>query len=192
MKKLITILVILTVLVGAIFAAAESHQIKITVTIAEVVPAFQLKYKTANSNSNGTAFADAAQRVDSTSVVADLNFESDTASDRLVVVDACIANAAKQSKVYTLTFSDGAFKTSGNNPTTVATPGITAKVGSGPGYGTGVSTSVNGGAVATVTFNGTDRCVANTLVAQAEYQYPKANIAPGTYTADIIMTVATN
>ena len=190
MKKLITILVILTVLVGAIFAAAESHQIKITVTIAEVVPAFQLKYKTANSNSNGTAFADAAQRVDSTSVVADLNFESDTASDRLVVVDACIANAAKQSKVYTLTFSDGVFKD--GQSVAVATPGITAKVGSGPGYGTGVSTSVNGGAVATVTFNGTDRCVANTLVAQAEYQYPKANIAPGTYTADIIMTVATN
>lgn len=189
MKKLITILVILIVLVGAIFAAAESHQIKITVTIAEVVPAFQLKYKTANSNSNGTAFTNAAQRVDSTSVNADLDFESNTASDRLVVVDACIANAAKQSKVYTLTFSDGVFKD--GQSVAVATPEITAKVGSGAGYGTGVSTTVED-EVATVTFNGTDRCVANTLVAQAEYQYPKANIAPGTYTADIIMTVATN
>ncbi len=195
MKKLITIMAILIVLVGAIFAAAESHQIKITVTIAEVVPAFQLKIAntTANSNSAGIAFGSApSTKADDTPVAVNINFESNNDADRKVTVDARIANAAKQSKVYTLTFSDGDFKTSGNNPTTVVSPsGIAAKVGSGAGYGTGVSTEVNG-AVATATFNGTDRCVANTLIAQADYQYPTADIAPGTYTANIVMTVATN
>ena len=43
MKKLITILAILTVLVGAIFADPANHTIKLTVTIAEDVPSYILK-----------------------------------------------------------------------------------------------------------------------------------------------------
>lgn len=188
MKKLITILAILTVLVGAIFADAESHQIKITVTIAETVPAFQLKFNDANSNANSVAF-NGTPKSYNTPVAATIDFESDTAANRAITVDAYLGNTAKQSAQYTLTFSDGDFKTSGNNPVTVASPSsITAIVGSGAGYGTGVSTTVED-EVATVTFNGATRCVANTLIAQAKYQYPKADIAPGSYTANIVMTV---
>ena len=187
MKKVITILAILTVLVGAIFADAESHQIKITVTITETVPAFQLKFNGANSNSTPDTFLNGATRTDSTPVAATIDFESDTAADRTVTVNAYLGNAAKQTASYTLTFSDGVFKD--NEDATVVSPSsITAKVGSGAGYGTGVSTTVNG-AVATSTFTGATRCVADTLIAQADYVYPKSDIAPGTYTANIVMTV---
>ena len=197
MKKLITILVILTVLIGAIFAdTSESHQIKITVTIEETIPAFQLKFtgtdRTANSNATPVTFTNGAERSDNTAATASINFESNDAAARTITVDAYLANTAKQSKVYTLTFTDGAFKTSGENPTTVASPTITAKAGSGAGYGAqyGVSTTVQN-AVATVTFGGTVRCTADTLIAQADYVYPKSDIAPGTYTANIVMTVST-
>ena len=189
MKKLIAVLVILTVLVGAIFADAESHQIKITVTIAETIPAFQLKFNGANSNANAVAFANNAQRTDNTPVAATIDFESNTAADRTVTVNAYLANTAKQTAQYRLTFSDGVFKD--NEDHTVVSPSsITAKVGSGAGYGAqyGVSTAV-ANAVATVTFDGAIRCTADTLIAQAEYLYPKSDIAPGTYTADIVMTV---
>jgi len=186
MKKLITIMAILIVLVGAIFADAESHQIKITVTITETVPAFQLKFNGANSNSGKVVFTNNATRTDNTPVAATIDFESNTAADRTVTVNAHIANDAKQTAQYRLTFSDGVFKD--NQSATVATPAISAKVGSGAGYGTGVSTTVNG-AVATSTFTGATRCVADTLIAQADYVYPKSDIAPGTYTANIVMTV---
>ena len=191
MKNLIAILTIMMVLVGAIFADAESHHIKITVTINETIPSFHLKYNGANSNSTGVAFTGGAERSDNEAVTANINFESNTAADRTVTVGAYIANAAKQTASYRLTFSDGAFKTSGDNPTTVVSPtSITAKVGSGTGYGAanGVSTTVSG-AAATVSFGGTVRCTANTLIAEADYLYPKTDIAAGTYTADIIMTV---
>lgn len=187
MKKLITILAILTVLVGVIFADAESHQIKITVTITETVPAFQLKFNGANSNSGKTVFTNNATRTDNTPVASGIDFESDTAANRTVTVNAHIANDAKQTAKYRLTFSDGVFKD--NEDATVVSPSsITAKVGSGAGYGTGVSTTVDG-AVATSSFTGATRCVADTLIAQADYVYPKADIAPGTYTANIVMTV---
>lgn len=187
MKKLITILAIMMVLVGAIFADSESHQIKITVTINETIPAFQLKYSTANSNSGKSVFTNGAKRNDNTPVTASIDFESDDDEDRAVTVNAYLANNAKQNASYTLTFSDGVFKDDEEH-TVVSPSSITAKVGSGAGYGTGVSTTVNG-AVATSTFTGATRCVADTLIAQAEYQYPKADIAPGTYTANIVMTV---
>ncbi len=191
MKKLITILAILTVLVGAIFATnpTESHEIHITVTINAELPAFQLKFNGANSNSTAVKFTDEAEREDSTAVAATIDFESNTASARTVTVDAYLANTAKQSAQYKLTFSDGVFK-DGNSQTVVSPTSITAAAGSGTGYGAanGVSTTVSG-AVATVTFGGTVRCTADTLIAQAAYLYPKADIAPGTYTADIVMTV---
>ncbi len=196
MKKLITILAILMVLVGAIFAASETHTIKITVTIEETIPAFQLKFtgtdRTANSNTTPVQFANNGQRTDSTPATANIDFESNDAAARTITVDAYLANTAKQNKIYTLTFTDGAFKTSGQNPTTVATPAISAKAGSGAGYGAqyGVSTAAQNN-VATVTFGGAIRCTANTLIAQADYVYPKSDIVPGTYTADIIMTVST-
>ena len=99
------------VLVGALFAATENHQIKITVTIAAEVPAFQLMYSTANSNSSGVKYGTApATKADATPVAVDIDFESNADGDRKVTVDARIANAAKQNKVYTLTFSDGVFK----------------------------------------------------------------------------------
>lgn len=187
MKKLITILAILTVLVGAIFATnpSESHQIQITVTIAETIPAFQLKFNGANSNANAVVFTNNAQRTYNTPVAATIDFESNTAAERAVIVNAYLGNTAKQSAQYTLTFSDGEFKTSGNNPVTVVSPtGITTSNASGTGYST-----TGNDEVATVTFNGTDRCTADSLLTQATYQYPKANIAPGTYTANIVMTV---
>lgn len=43
MKKLITILAILTVLVGALFASTDTHQIKLTVTIDDTAPTFRLR-----------------------------------------------------------------------------------------------------------------------------------------------------
>ena len=45
MKKVITILAILVVLTSAVFAA-ETHKIKVTASVAEALPIFQLKYGT--------------------------------------------------------------------------------------------------------------------------------------------------
>ena len=56
MKKLITILAILTVLVGALFASTDTHQIKLTVTIDDTAPTFRLR-TTSGVTSNATALA---------------------------------------------------------------------------------------------------------------------------------------
>ena len=55
MKKLITILTILTVLVGAIFASEDVHQIKLTVTIPETVPSYILKTTSGAADASATA-----------------------------------------------------------------------------------------------------------------------------------------
>ena len=55
MKKLITILAILTVLVGAIFASEDVHQIKLTVTIPETVPSYILKTTSGAADASATA-----------------------------------------------------------------------------------------------------------------------------------------
>ena len=49
MKKLIAILTIAIVLVGAVFAA-ETHQLQITTTVGEYQPIFQLVYDTTKTN----------------------------------------------------------------------------------------------------------------------------------------------
>ena len=60
MKKLITILAILTVLVGAIFADAANHTIKLTVTINEDAPSFVLK----TTSGAATVTAESGQTVE--------------------------------------------------------------------------------------------------------------------------------
>lgn len=124
MKKVITILAILVVLVSAVFAA-ETHTIKVKANVEEVLPAFQLRYSTAKTNKGTDAVTDPETGAETTPAVApalvnvtngthsdtatepDVGFDLDAGGE--VTVNAYVVNDVKTNKQYKLEFSDGVF-----------------------------------------------------------------------------------
>ena len=205
MKKIITVLTILAVLAGALFAASESHTIKITVTLLETLPAFQLTIgDVVTNNENGTpvefvnnatyapyvaADPQAQPPVSEANVYdasSDINFATNGGS---VTVTAKIANAAQTSKGFTLVFSDGEFDVTRPAGAGTKTPQSIAAATTIAGGTTGITSVDVTGSTAKVQFSG-EQCVANTTLATATYTYTADTaIIPGTYYADLVLTI---
>ena len=191
MKKVLTILVVLTVIAGFAFAdapaAVESEQHKLTVT-AKVIgqaPVFQLFKDTVvtNDGENPVEFTDGESYEDAFNAAFNLD------AGGAITVSARVANLAKEVQVYTLTFSDGEFAVTKNGGDATIVPTIAATPAQGAITGVAVQQGTTDAQVK-ASFNGTKMTAASTL-ATATYTYAADSaIDPGTYTADIVLTVA--
>ena len=134
MKKVITILAILVVLVGSVFA--EDHKIKIKADVAERTPAFSLSLDSITTNgTNKTDFGTNPTYYNETGV--DVGFDLD--ENGSVTVTAYVVNSAqnhtKTNKSYTLEFSDGIFTVNRNGvegthaPASITTSALTTTTG---------------------------------------------------------------
>ncbi|MBQ3696947.1 MAG: hypothetical protein II883_03425, partial [Spirochaetales bacterium] len=124
MKKAITILAVLIVLVGAVFAA-ETHSIKLKTVVDEVLPAFQLSNTALTAkNSAGETMAKQQQYTNANKAVVDVedgDYKAETEQRADVNVGdlskynveveftVYVANKAKTLKDYRLAFTAGAF-----------------------------------------------------------------------------------
>ena len=185
MKKAIAILAVLVILVGAVFAA-ETHKIKIQAVVNTVEPQYQMVVGNVKTNNSKVAYTDTAYTVDT--VAQTLNFE--VANTVEVIVN--LANAAKTTTAYTLTFSDGAFavkKGADEHDATVSPKSITLSSEIEDGT-TGIDSVEINQKVATVNFNGTT-CANSTELVKATYSYDADTaVNPGTYSAYVQMVVA--
>ena len=207
MKKAITILAVLIVLVGAVFAD-ETHTIRVKADVTEVLPAFQLALltpaqtyttnKPAEGDPNVYGVANYDDLTDQTAK--DINFNLDEAGT--VNVEVYVANLAKTVKGFTFAFSDGVFNVSRNGVTNSGTEQNPVYLTYGPNSitvskgaeKTGFYTTDLVNNVAKIKFTG--KTLTNTekgsVVASAIYNYPgDTTIDPGTYYADITLTIAT-
>ena len=200
MKKLIAILAIMIVLVGAVFA--ESHTLNVKCVIDPVIPQFALRYDATDSNTTPSAFSSA----NTTSYVIsakDTTAGADLMEDNAITVSVVVLNNAKQKQGYTLTFTGGEFDTSKGdgftslningvatvaNPTSVAT--ATTIDAQHPVVGLDAVTAT--GNALKVPFNGTRMTAADDVVlGTATYSYGVAwnTVDPGTYKTNIILTI---
>ena len=121
MKKAITILAVLIVLVGAVFAddgAKETHSIRLVTDVADQVPAFQLTYVSgakANTTLNSST-TNGTPNVYNSAAVADPDYKGNdievadiSSNDIEVVFNVVLANAAKLVQDYQLTLKAGPF-----------------------------------------------------------------------------------
>lgn len=110
MKKAITILAVLIVLVGAVFA--ETHTLTVRADVTEVLPAFQLAYGDLKTNTNvqNVFSANGTYDISVNGTKAgseDANFNLDKGG--AFTVTANVINAVKTNKNYTLQFGGGVF-----------------------------------------------------------------------------------
>ena len=197
MKKLIAILAIAIVLVGAVFATSESHTITVKADVDSVTPKFQLVFgsrSTNNANSTPVDFAAGPYTEgNNTTDKIDVGFKLDAGGTATFY--AKIANNAKIVQGYTLTFGGGTFTgvMRDNVEGTQAPASITVTKGTAVD---GLTLADPVGYAVTVTFNGrtmelADEALPYTL-ATAEYSYnADVRINPGEYFADVTLTVAT-
>ncbi len=202
MKKAITILAVLIVLVGVVFA--ETHTIKIKADVDAIPPQFQLVFEEGSRNTNPTpkAFGEDNYSIgDTANDKIDAGFKLDAGGT--ATFKAVIANNAKIVQGYTLTFSDGQFKNvkrvdnQGVQSSGTKDAAITVSAGT-PTTGIQTITKANEqDKFVTANFNGTKMTAitqqATTYVlATAQYTYsPDSTISPGTYYADVTLTIAT-
>ena len=220
MKKAITILAVLIVLVGAVFA--ETHTIKLKSDVSAVIPVFGLRFGTndltmtnetdlindaedpnykqytnrfgvADEYSYGTDPVDAQANPVVFADAVDVGFNLD--KNGTVKVYACLLNPAKQIETYTLTFSDGEFDVKKNGGAATHTP--TSIVAGDFINVTGVKSQAGAsGNKADLTFDGKVVTGAKPLaLASATYTYQGDDaidmLPEGEfYYADIVLTVA--
>lgn len=201
MKKVLTILVVLALVCGAVFAA-ETHSVTLKTLVGEIIPAFQLhEYSlVGNRDANGDGTADndvevGSQKTNASAATytntgydfADDVFVGDLSKyDVTVVFQAKLANKAKTVTDYKLTFEAGAFKVSrdgvglGVNDTPEYLPVasqkvVTDSVGAHDGVTAGktaVTTSIDPDNALVVKVDfNGSECVANTDLAQFEVKY---------------------
>ena len=118
MKKLIAILTIAIVLVGAVFADTETHGIKVRAQVGETLPSFQLSFSTFKTNANENVFGTQNYAAQADGSALDIGF--DLAAEDSAVFSLYLANKAKTNRVFTVTFSDGVFDVSRNGSGVVA------------------------------------------------------------------------
>lgn len=202
MKKAITILAVLIVLVGAVFA--ESHTIKIKADVDAIPPQFQLVFEAASRNTNPTPNnfgVDDYSIGNTTDDKIDAGFKLDVGGT--ATFKAVIANNAKIVQGYTLTFSDGQFKNvyrvNNQGAQVIGTQNATIAVSAGTPT-TGIQSIIKANdqdKFVTASFNGTKMTAitqqaTNYVLATAQYTYaPDSTISPGTYYADVTLTIAT-
>lgn len=212
MKKLITILAILIVLVGAVFAANTTADIRVSTEIGEVAPGFKLAFKALTENSNTATYQTGYTSAESVAA------ESNPTKGQIVITtndmlskDADITFAVKQTVAkarkianYTLSVATTDLKLYAvPNPTTGAdeTPSSAqiaaskfALSGDAAATITGVDNATyythgNPGTTVTFNFNGTP-VPADTEIATFNYKWNKnADAIPGKYQADVVLTI---
>ena len=218
MKKAITILAVLIVLVGAVFAA-ETHSIKLKTVVDEVIPAFQLSntsltawkdvdgVKTAVANvqqytnpAEADEFAANGDHTYGTESRADVNVGDLSKYDVTVGFTVYVANKAKTLTDYKLTFTAGSFavERDGESQNQTLDPnGAPAITGLGAKTGTNGETSVTTTDETTYVladFNGNE-CSANTAIAVYTVGYthdPSIDPKASGYFADITLGITTN
>ena len=177
MKKLITILAIMMVVFGIVFAdtQTENHELKITADVSVVEPAFRLGLSTSNSTaaSSVTFVSDNTDPdVFTNGVTYDNDDSFDTGIDLVeggsVYAYALLVNNARSLKSYNITFSEGAFSVTENGSAGTITPTISVTLKTG-NFAT--ITSITKGAK--VTFNGKTATGGTSPIALAvaEYKY---------------------
>lgn len=216
MKKLITILAILTVLVGAVFA--DTADIRVSTTIGEVAPGFKLAYK-ALAEANGASYTSGTTGTVASSVVAGTPTKGEiviTTNDMLQE-DAAITfsviqtvDKARKTADYTLSASADALKlyqvpstaqggysdyTGAQSANTMfLLAGTTTTATTKAATITGVDRSTyyeHGEAGTSVTFEFLGTPIPqNTEIATFTYQWNKnADAIPGKYQADVVLTI---
>ena len=212
MKKAITILAVLIVLVGAVFADtlpqqnhSESHAITLRTTVTSTLPIFRL---TATSNNN-TVTTNPDGNEDAAKFA---NGEAYVGTGELAVVDisttnivatftASLENTAKTAGTYRLSFEAGDFEnvwrmTDGQlvkdhvvAPSTQTRPTLAKAASEIAGTGIDIANPV--GSYIDVTFNGQECTTGKIAVYTVQYDRDPAivdNNGAG-YTADVTMTV---
>ena len=217
MKKVLTILVVLALVCGAVFAA-ETHSVRLRTVVGEVIPVFQM------TNTSLTAFKDvdgvktAVVNVEQTTNGAEAKFVDDgdhtyttetrddiavgdlSKYDVTVVFTISVANQAKTLQDYKLSFTAGAFavKRDGitENQTLAAdanaTPFASLGVKNGVNGEQSIETSVADGGIL-VDFNGNE-CTEDTILGTYTVSYthdPSIDPDVTGYTADITMLIET-
>ena len=188
MKKVLTILVVLTLIAGFAFAdkTSETHTLTITASVDAAIPQFQLFRGTVKTNDSAAGF-DAAALSYTDNDEAGFNLDEGGS----VEVKARVVNLAKQKQNYNLTFSNGTFgvKRDGEDQSFDPTS-ITVSKNNETTDGVTLSQE-NGSTTVTAAFNGTKMTEGNYLIATATYAYTgDSTIDPGEYTANIVLTVA--
>ena len=211
MKKLIAILTIAIVLVSVVFADGETHKLTVSTTVGEVIPSFQLRYgangvytnNTADSNSitNKTYNGQLDMTTPNEFSVADaIDLNQDIAvGDVTADFYAVLAIGGKQNnKVYTLSFSAGAFDTTHNgaaDATACTYSCINNIVGTTKqnvvvsNALTGVELSAGNTKSCTITMKGTAAEEKIDLVKFTAKWSRNEDVDVGTYTADVILTI---
>ena len=211
MKKAITILAILIVLVGAVFA--EDHTIRIKADVTSVIPVFGLKYNTSVTNStslitegeNAGQYSNSYTAAGNYVVAAGAAIANTDALDAGIKLDkggdvyfwAELLNPAKQKKGYTLVFTDGVFNVTKNSGTAATiTPTITTdNLNTTTNNGFAVTAGANNATVRVV-FDGKQVVNADSIdLARAKYTYtglPEIDMPAGTenyWYADVTLTI---
>ncbi len=198
MKKLITILAILTVLVGALFASTDTHQIKLTVTIDNTEPSFVLKTKT------GADAASAAAGATGTAALSAANKTALTTANGVATVtfDVVQTTYARSVSTYRMRVTAGNFVLTSNgtpvaNPTTNEKFGVVAEhpsIGNGDNVANiSYPTVEPADGYYRVKYNGVvDASTNNVKVGSFSVSY-NANVdaKPGSYVSNVSLTVET-
>jgi len=219
MKKAITILAVLIVLVGAVFAD-ETHTIKIKATQEPLEPGFQMYVKEVSqqgatstssiiTNSTAVPYDNAAENpadrdydLSDGSEAASFSFET----ANTVTIAVKLGNKAKTAQNYLLTFTDGIFNVKKNgvsqyNSGTEQAPEMTdytvgpesrsVAAGANSAAANGFTTTPDGN-TATVDFNG-KTCTIGHEIATCAFAYDAhTDVDPGTYYANVVLTIETS
>lgn len=212
MKKAITILAVLIVLVGAVFAA-ETHSIKLKTVVDEVLPAFQLSNTALTAkNSAGETMAKQQQYTNANKAAvdvedgdyraatehrADVNVGDLSKYNVEVEFTVYVANKAKTLKDYRLAFTAGAFAVERDGEAGTLAAGAPVLSGTGAKNGTNGQKSVETSDKSTYVladFNGNE-CVADTPIAVYTVNYtadPSIDPKAEGYFADITLEITAN
>ncbi|MBR4426350.1 MAG: hypothetical protein IKS77_01490 [Spirochaetales bacterium] len=214
MKKVITILAILALAVGMIFADAksETHTIRIKSVVDNVRPVIQLKIANVSGSTNTGNNGD-GNRFDGTNTYDD--FDDDNAiqvfsinKGGTVTFQALLKNQTNTTEAYSLSFSGGVFEevvrygqTGGERTPSKITTAVGTEITSS-NANKGIKSIALGTATdqynkpVVVTFEGqlnttTFPLTNGVVLATAEYEYPAdPTIDTGEYFADVTLTVA--
>ena len=211
MKKAITILAVLIVLVGAVFAANTTADIRVSTEIGEVAPGFKLAFKALTQNSNTATYEAGYNTAESLAANSPTKGQIVITTDDMLTKDADITFAVKQTvasarKVanYTLSASTTALTLYAvPNPTTGEddTPSSAqiaankfALSGNAAATITGVDNATyytHGDAGTSVTFNFKGTPIpADTEIATFNFKWlHNGDAIPGKYQADVVLTV---
>lgn len=187
MKKVLTILVVLTLVAGFAFAdkASETHTLTISATVDSAIPQFQLFKGDVKTNDTPNGFDNEAVSYTGTAAA---GFKLDLGGT--VTFVAKVANQAKQKQNYSLTFSDGEFDVKRDGADETQAPTITVTKNNTTTDGVTLSQE-NGSKTVIAAFTGAKMTESGYTIATAEYAYAAdSTIDPGTYYADVVLTVS--